>query len=42
VSRKSPYLLYEDGATAKDYCNRRYNAKDPEGHVWSFATPLDG
>jgi PhnB protein len=24
----------------QEYGDRRYDAKDPEGHFWSFATPL--
>jgi PhnB protein len=28
--------------TDQEYGDRRYDAKDPEGHFWSFATPLDG
>jgi PhnB protein len=27
--------------TDQEYGDRRYDAKDPEGHFWSFATPLD-
>jgi PhnB protein len=27
--------------TNQEYGDRRYDAKDPEGHFWSFATPLD-
>lgn len=26
--------------TDQEYGDRRYDAKDPEGHFWSFATPL--
>ena len=25
--------------TDQEYGDRRYDAKDPEGHLWSFATP---
>jgi PhnB protein len=28
--------------TDQEYGDRRYDAKDPEGHFWSFATPLEG
>ena len=28
--------------TDQEYGDRRYDAKDPEGHFWSFATPLAG
>ena len=28
--------------TDPEYGDRRYDAKDPEGHFWSFATPLEG
>jgi PhnB protein len=24
----------------QEYGDRRYDAKDPEGHAWSFATPI--
>lgn len=26
--------------TDQEYGDRRYDAKDPEGHFWSFSTPL--
>jgi len=28
--------------TDQEYGDRRYDAKDPEGHFWSFATPING
>jgi uncharacterized glyoxalase superfamily protein PhnB len=28
--------------TDQEYGDRRYDAKDPERHFWSFATPLAG
>jgi uncharacterized glyoxalase superfamily protein PhnB len=28
--------------TDEEYGDRRYDAKDPKGHFWSFATPLAG
>jgi uncharacterized glyoxalase superfamily protein PhnB len=28
--------------TDQEYGDRRYDARDPEGHFWSFATPLAG
>ena len=28
--------------TDQEYGDRRYDAKDSEGHFWSFATPLAG
>ena len=27
--------------TDQEYGDRRYDAKDPEGHFWSFATEID-
>ena len=35
-----PVVVYQDIRAAHDYGQRAYGARDPEGHLWGFATPV--
>jgi len=37
---KSAGAQIREEPTDQEYGERRYTAKDPEGHVWFFATPI--